>query len=59
MDTQHLILEPCTIEHLEKLLAGASAFKNAFGIEVVDSYLEFPEAILFCVEKLRSGCSKE
>lgn len=59
MDTEHLILEPCTIEHLEKLLAGASAFKNAFGIEVVDGYLEFPEAIPYWVEKLRSGSSKE
>lgn len=59
MDTEHLILEPCTIEHLEKLLAGASAFKNAFGVEVVDGYLEFPNAIPYLIEKLRSGCLKE
>ena len=32
------------IQHLEKLLAGASAFKDAFGLEVVDGYIEFPGA---------------
>lgn len=55
METEHLLLEPCRIQHLEKLLAGASAFKGAFGIEVVDGYLEFSGAIQYFVEKLRSG----
>ena len=55
METKHLLLEPCSIQHLEKLLAGASAFKAAFGIEVVDGYIEFPGAIQYSVEKLRSG----
>lgn len=55
METEHLLLEPCSIQHLEKLLAGASAFKSAFGIEVVDGYIEFPGAIQYSVEKLRSG----
>lgn len=55
METKHLLLEPCSVQHLEELLEGASAFKGAFGIEVVDGYIESPSAIQYSVEKLRSG----
>lgn len=55
METEHLLLKPCPIQHLEKLLEGASAFKGAFGIEVVDGYIESPSFIQYSVEKLRSG----
>lgn len=30
---------PCTVEHIEKLIEGADAFAEAYGLHVVDGYL--------------------
>jgi len=40
-----LLVEPATAEHLRALIAGPDAFRDAFGLDVVDGYLEFPEAL--------------
>jgi ribosomal-protein-alanine N-acetyltransferase len=42
---QRLHIEPATADHLRALIAGAEAFRDAYGLTVVDGYLEFPEAL--------------
>jgi [ribosomal protein S5]-alanine N-acetyltransferase len=40
-----LRVEPATADHLRALIAGPEQFRDAFGLTVVDGYLDFPEAL--------------
>jgi RimJ/RimL family protein N-acetyltransferase len=40
-----LRIEPATADRLRALITGPDAFRDAYGISVVDGYLEFPEAL--------------
>ena len=41
----NLEIIPCSVEHLEKLIEGADAFLNAYGLEVIDGYMPFEGAL--------------
>ncbi|MCP2729277.1 hypothetical protein [Limnofasciculus baicalensis] len=38
---------PCSVGHLEKLIEGADAFLNAYGLQVVDGYMPFGGALQY------------
>ncbi|AKG24219.1 GNAT family N-acetyltransferase [Calothrix sp. 336/3] len=46
---------PCSVEHLESLIAGDDKFFTAFGWRVVDGYLPFPEALAYSLKMLQSS----
>lgn len=48
-------LLPCTIAHLEALLAGNSTFEATYGLEVIEGYLPFKGALAFMLELLQTG----
>jgi ribosomal-protein-alanine N-acetyltransferase len=54
MQTARLTLQPCTTAHLEALIEGSETFEDAFGLCVIDGYLEFPEALPYSLELLKS-----
>jgi RimJ/RimL family protein N-acetyltransferase len=55
METKNLNLIPCTIPHLEKLLEGAEAFEAAFGLRVIEGYIEFDGVLEYTLDILKSG----
>jgi [ribosomal protein S5]-alanine N-acetyltransferase len=40
LETNELTLSPCTLQHVEQLIAGPADFERAFGLRVIDGYLE-------------------
>jgi [ribosomal protein S5]-alanine N-acetyltransferase len=36
---------PCSTEHLEKLIKGADAFQQAYGLQPIDGYMPFKGAL--------------
>jgi len=44
--------EPATAEQLRALIDGPDRFREAFGLTVVDGYLEFPDALPFSLRWL-------
>jgi ribosomal-protein-alanine N-acetyltransferase len=59
MQTSRLTLLPCTLAHVEALIVGPQVFEQAFGLRVIDGYLEFPEALTFTREQLQAGAPPE
>lgn len=59
MQTARLTLQPCAIAHVEALIEGPQAFEKAFGLRVIDGYLEFPEALVFTWEQLQAVATPE
>lgn len=55
METQNLSVIPSTIPHLEKLIEGAEAFENAYGLRVMDGYIEFDGVLEYSISMLQSG----
>jgi [ribosomal protein S5]-alanine N-acetyltransferase len=53
--TPRMMLQACTASHLEALIEGAEPFENAFGMKVIEGYLEFPEALPYSLKQLQSG----
>lgn len=43
--TSRLVLQPCTTQHLTALISADDTFEKTFGLQVMDSYLEFPEVL--------------
>ncbi|MGK7935705.1 MAG: GNAT family N-acetyltransferase [Xenococcaceae cyanobacterium] len=50
-----LLVEPCSIQHLEMLIAGKERFFDKFGISVADDYELVPELLQFSLKNLREG----
>jgi ribosomal-protein-alanine N-acetyltransferase len=46
---------PCSVGHLEKLIEGADAFLNAYGIQVVDGYMPFGGALQYILKEMQSS----
>lgn len=46
---------PCSVGHLEKLIEGADAFHNAYGLQVVDGYMPFEGALQHILKEMRSS----
>lgn len=55
MSHTRLDVIPATIPHLERLLEGSDAFEAAFGWRVVETYNDFPEALVFSLDHLKAG----
>lgn len=53
MESTRLTLLPCTIAHLEKLIEGATAFEAAYGLRVIEGYLEFDGALEYALQILQ------
>ena len=47
-----LLVEPCSIQHLEMLLAGKEKFLNEFGIFVAEDYELIPQLLQFSLKNL-------
>jgi [ribosomal protein S5]-alanine N-acetyltransferase len=45
----------CRVEHLEKLIEGADAFLNAYGLRVADGYMPFPGALEYILKEMKSS----
>src|SRR5689334_18805404 len=50
--TARLVLEPCTLEHLNALIEGTETFENTYHLKVMEGYLEFPEALGFMLKSM-------
>ncbi|HEY9738515.1 MAG TPA: GNAT family N-acetyltransferase [Trichocoleus sp.] len=50
-----LLVEPCTIQHLEVLLRGKAAFVDAFGLTVAPDYELTPEPLHYSLNGLQAG----
>jgi [ribosomal protein S5]-alanine N-acetyltransferase len=46
---------PCSIGHLEKLIEGADAFLDTYGLRVVDGYMPFEGALEYILKKIQSS----
>ena len=55
--TDHLLLVPAQIIHLESLIDAHSAFDGLYS-SVADGYLEFPGALEAALEQLKSGATR-
>jgi [ribosomal protein S5]-alanine N-acetyltransferase len=53
--TPNLTLQFASVQQLEALIEGAEAFENAFGMKVIEGYLEFPEALPYSLKQLQTG----
>lgn len=40
LETRDLTVTPCTLAHVEALIAGSDTFERTFGLRVMDGYLE-------------------
>lgn len=59
METLNLVIWPCSIKHLKKLIEGNTEFKKAFGINVSEGYIEWPEVLPKFIERLQKGDAPE
>ncbi|MDJ0688239.1 MAG: GNAT family N-acetyltransferase [Xenococcaceae cyanobacterium MO_188.B32] len=50
-----ILVEPCSIQHLEMLLAGKKRFFDEFGIYVGDDYELMPQLLQFSLNSLKKG----
>ena len=50
-----ILVEPCSIQHLEMLLAGKERFFDEFGIYVADDYELMPQLLQFSLNSLKKG----
>ena len=50
-----LLVEPCSIQHLEMLLAGKERFSRSFGISVAEDYELIPQLLQFSLKNLTEG----
>jgi RimJ/RimL family protein N-acetyltransferase len=48
---------PCSVKHLEKLIVGANAFTEAYGLQVVDEYLpsEFKGVLQHSLNEMKAA----
>jgi RimJ/RimL family protein N-acetyltransferase len=46
---------PCSIEHLEKLIKGADAFLNAYGLQVANGYMPFEGTLQYILKQRQSS----
>lgn len=46
---------PCSVEHLEKLLEGADAFLEAYGLQMVDGYMPFEGALQYILKEMQGS----
>lgn len=58
MQTQNLTLQLCTVEMVKKLIDGNAAFEDAFGIRVMDGYLEFDSVLPYILLQQQTEPSK-
>jgi [ribosomal protein S5]-alanine N-acetyltransferase len=47
---------PCSAEHLEKLIEGADAFQQAYGLQPIDGYMPFNGALEYILNQMQ--CSQ-
>jgi [ribosomal protein S5]-alanine N-acetyltransferase len=50
-----LEIVPCAVEHLEKLIEGADAFKKAYGLQAIDGYMPFQGALDALLNQMQSS----
>ncbi len=46
---------PCSVEHLEKLIEGADAFLEAYGLQMVDGYMPFQGALQYILKEMQGS----
>lgn len=46
---------PCSAEHLEKLIEGAEAFQQAYGLGPIDGYMPFKGALEYILNQMQSS----
>ncbi|MBW4616208.1 MAG: GNAT family N-acetyltransferase [Desmonostoc vinosum HA7617-LM4] len=46
---------PCSVAHIEKLIAGADAFLTAYGLQVADGYLPFAGALDYSLKMMQTS----
>ncbi|WP_310485800.1 hypothetical protein [Chamaesiphon sp. VAR_48_metabat_403] len=46
---------PCSAGHLEKLIEGADAFQQAYGLEPSDGYMPFQGALEYILNQIQSS----
>ncbi|MBW4620557.1 MAG: GNAT family N-acetyltransferase [Cyanosarcina radialis HA8281-LM2] len=46
---------PCSLDRIEKLIAGADAFLTAYGFRVVDGFLPFPGALEYSRDEMQAS----
>lgn len=46
---------PCSMQHLEKLIEGADAFQETFGLRVAERYLPFAGALEYSLNEMRTS----
>jgi [ribosomal protein S5]-alanine N-acetyltransferase len=46
---------PCSIENLQKLIEGADAFKNKYGIQAIDGYMPFAGALQYILTQMQNS----
>lgn len=53
--TSRLLLQPCMVAHLTALMAADNSFEKTFQLQVMEGYLEFPEALPSMLARLGSS----
>jgi RimJ/RimL family protein N-acetyltransferase len=48
-------LVPCSVEHLQKLIEGDDAFREAYDLEVIDGYMPFAGALQYILNQLQAA----
>jgi [ribosomal protein S5]-alanine N-acetyltransferase len=51
----NLEIVPCSVEHLEKLIEGADAFLNAYGLHAIDGYMPFNGALQYILTQMQTS----
>ena len=46
---------PCSLEHIEKLIEGEDAFLATYGLQVIDEYLPFAEALQYTQKMMQTS----